>query len=154
MSLTTYRLGDLIPRIGSESLQNLQYQLPKGGSRIQMSKRKSPQLRELIVNSISQGMSISEAVETYQVARRTIYYYLERARFQTKIPRAVRARTGPRSKLENYRKAILAAMEVNPGLSMQEICELLKLPVSPSTLCRTLAAWALEAEQDGCDKPE
>lgn len=113
-----------------------------------MPKPRSPQLREQIVDSIKQGMSISEAVETYHVARRTIYYYLQRARSQTKAPCAVQARTGPRSKLENYRKAILAARNANPGLSMRELCELLKLPVCPTTLSRTLSAWNLAAEHE------
>lgn len=113
---------------------------------------KSPHFRELIVNSINQGMSVAEAVETYQVARRTIYYYLQRARSQTEGPLVVRARTGPRSKLENYRKAILAARNANPGLSMRELCELLKLPVCPSTLSRTLAAWNLAVEHEKHEK--
>ena len=113
---------------------------------------KSPHVRELIVNSINQGMSVAEVVETYQVARRTVYYYLQRARSQSKAPRVVRARTGPRSKLENYRKAILAARNANPGLSMRELCELLKLPVCTTTLSRTLSAWDLAAEHEKHDE--
>lgn len=108
---------------------------------------RSPQLRERIVNSISQGMSISEAVETYQVARRTIYYYLERVRSPTKTPRAVRGRRGPKSKLEKYREAIISARNANPDLSIRELCELLKLPVSRSALSRAIVAWTVRADQ-------
>jgi transposase len=105
-----------------------------------MSKPKSSQLRELIVNSIDQGMSISEAVETYQIARRTVYYYLQRRKASTGAAAPV-ANRGPRSKLEDYRGQILRALQSNPDLTVKELCELLKLPVSPSTLSRTLAKW-------------
>ena len=116
-----------------------------------MPKPNSPQLREQIVEAITGGMSITEAVETFQIARRTVYYYLQRARPVTGADESVAVR-GPRSKLENYRKAILAARNANPGLSMRELCELLKLPVCPSTLSRTLAAWNLAVEHEKHDE--
>jgi transposase len=118
-----------------------------------MPKPRSPQLRELIVNSINQGMSISEAVLTYQTARRTIYYYLQRSKAAPGGVAPVESRSS-RSKLENYREAILAARNANPGLSMRELCELLKLPVCPSTLSRTLAAWNLAVEHEKHEKHE
>lgn len=116
-----------------------------------MAKPNSSKLREQIVDSIRQGMSIAEAVETYQVARRTIYYYLQRDRLQNKTPRAAGARSGPKSSLQNDRTAILAARQAHPDLSMRELCELLKLTVSPSNLSRTIAAWNLEAQQEEKD---
>jgi transposase len=107
-----------------------------------MPKPKSAQLQEQIVDSINQGMSISEAVETYQVAKRTIYYYLQRAKPIANDATPV-ATSGPKSRLENYEKQILRALQTNPDLTMKELCELLKLPVSPSTLSRTLARWSV-----------
>ena len=105
-----------------------------------MPKPRSPQLREQIVDSINQGMSISEAVETYQISRRTIYYYLQRTKSSAGAAAPV-ANRGPKSKLENYRGQILRAIQLNPDLTMKELCELLRLPVSPSALSRTLVQW-------------
>lgn len=48
----------------------------------------SEELRQSIVLAIDSGMSVTEAADKFQVARRTIYYYLQRARSQMKTPRA------------------------------------------------------------------
>lgn len=114
----------------------------------------SKELRQAIVLAIDSGMSVTDAADKFQVARRTIYYYLQRARSQMKTPRAAGASSGPQSSLQNYRKTIFAARDANPDLSMRELCELLNLSVSPSTLSRTLAAWRLEAEPALSDKSE
>lgn len=105
-----------------------------------MPKPNSQQLREQIVEAITGGMSITEAVETFRIARRTVYYYLQRARSVTGADESVAVR-GPRSKLENYKLQILRAQQSSPDLTMNELCELLKLPVSRSTLSRMLQRW-------------
>ena len=105
-----------------------------------MPKPKSPQLRELIVNSINRGMSISEAVETYQIARRTIYYYLQRTKSSAGASAPVVSR-GSKSKLENYREQIVRSLQTNPDLTTKELCELLKLPASRSALSRAVVRW-------------
>ncbi len=115
-----------------------------------MPKPRSPQLRELIVNSINQGMSISEAVLTYQTARRTIYYYLQRSKAAPGGVAPVESRS-TRSKLENYREVVLRAVQVNPDLTTQELCELLKLPASRSTLSRALTRWNADSDRARCE---
>ncbi|MBL8819797.1 MAG: hypothetical protein JNL58_27480 [Planctomyces sp.] len=67
-----------------------------------MPKPNSPQLCEQIVDAITGGMSIPEAVETFQIARRTVYYYLQQARLVAGVDESVAVR-GRRSKLENYK---------------------------------------------------
>ena len=98
-------------------------------------------IQDAIVAAIQSGMSVADATTEFRVARRTIYYYLRRASLHSGESTRKGARPGPKSRLLAYRRQILRAQDVNPELSMQEICELLKLPVTPSTLSRTLAIW-------------
>ena len=136
-----------------ENVRNLYLDMQNMGDILRMQrglmpKPNSPQLREQIVDAITGGMSIAEAVETFQIARRTVYYYLQRARLVAGADESVAVR-GPKSKLENYKLQILRAQQSSPDLTMKELCELLKLPVSPSTLSRMLQRWRNPQSQTG-----
>lgn len=102
------------------------------------------ELKDAILTAIRGGMSISEAVEHFKVARRTIYYYLRHAPARSGDAVLPVSRRGARSRLESYREQILATRQDHPELTMRELIDLLKLPVTESTLSRTLAFWRRE----------
>lgn len=109
------------------------------------------EVQNAIIAAVESGMPVSEVTVKFGVARRTIYYYLRRARLLATTPAKPHARRGAKSRLERYRQQILSARKSNPELTMLELRDMLKLPVSPSTLSRTIAMWELEDQPRSAD---
>lgn len=104
------------------------------------------EIQHAIVNAVESGMPVSQAITHFRGARRTIFYYLQKARLHRD---GVRRGTvpGPKSKLTDYRSPILQTLSLQPDISIKELCEQLQLPVTPSTLSRALAMWKRSVSQ-------
>lgn len=109
-----------------------------------MAKRLPPELKATIRDSLKNGASVESVSQTFGVAERTVYYLLRQLKAEQGVNRNFRV--GRRSQLEPFRQQILDLRAASPDFSMQEICDTLNLPVSPSALIRKLHDWSREAE--------
>ena len=108
-----------------------------------MARRLLPELKAKILESLRDGKSVESVALTFGVAKRTVYYLLQQLKSEHGTRR--KFRIGRRSQLEPFKQQILDLRAASPDFSMREICDALKLPVSPSALIRKLHDWSRDA---------
>jgi transposase len=109
-----------------------------------MARRLPPELKAKIRDSLENGVSVESVSQMFGVAERTVYYLLRQLKAEQGVHRIFRV--GRRSQLEPFRQQIQDLRATSPDFSMQEICDTLNLPVSPSALIRKLHDWSRDDE--------
>ena len=95
-------------------------------------------LRNRVMADVRAGMSAEEAAGKYSVSPRTVYNWKTlRAEKGTVEPRGVKP------KLREHRDRILAVVEENSGITLEELRERLQLPVCLSTVWLALKTWGI-----------
>ena len=99
-------------------------------------------LRERVMSDVDQGMYIEAVAEKYSVSTRVIFQWRDlRDETGKLLPR--KGKTGPKRKLDSFRSEILAAVESNPSLTLEELKTKLKLPGCVPTLWHALRRWGI-----------
>lgn len=107
-----------------------------------MGKSYSMDLRIRVIDDVNQGLSPEAASQKYSVSRRVIFKWKRRLE-ETGSLEPSKGRTGPKFKLEPYRKQILAAVESNSSITLEQLkCEL-NLPGCLQTLWNALRRWGI-----------
>lgn len=99
-------------------------------------------LRNRVMEDVQAGMSAEDAAAKYSVSPRTVYNWKTlRAEKGSLAPRD--GKPGAKPKLQADRDRILAAVEQNSGITLEELRERLDLPVCLSTVWLALKAWGI-----------
>lgn len=97
-------------------------------------------LRQRIVAECDAGVPVQDVARKFGVVRRTVYNLLEH-RSRTGSLEPIQGRAGRKSKLTEYKPAILKTLEQSPLLTLQDLIALLKLQSSISALSKALKQW-------------
>ena len=99
-------------------------------------------LRNRVMEDVQSGMSAEEAAEKYSVSARTVYNWKTlRAENGSFEPRD--GKPGQKPKLQAHRDRILAVVEENSGITLEELRDRLELPVCLSTVWLALKTWGI-----------
>ena len=99
-------------------------------------------LRNRVMAAIRAGMSAEEAAGKYSVSPRTVYNWKTlQAEKGTVEPRD--GKPGVKPKRQEHRDRILAVVEGNSGITLEELQKRLQLPVCLSTVWLALKTWGI-----------
>ena len=99
-------------------------------------------LRNRVMADVQSGMSSEVAAAKYSVSPRTVYNWKTlQAEKGNLEPRD--GKPGQKPKLQEHREKILAVVEENSGITLEELRERLQLPVCLSTVWLALKAWGI-----------
>ena len=99
-------------------------------------------LRNRVMADVEAGMSAENAAVKYSVSPRTVYNWKTlRTEKGTLKPRD--GKPGVKPKLQEYRDRILTVVELNSGITLEELRERLELPVCLSTVWLALKTWGI-----------
>ena len=99
-------------------------------------------LRVRVMRDLEQGMSADVVALKYSVSTRTVFAWL-RLKRETGDIKPRQGKTGPKRKLEPFRDAILAAIEQQPHITLEELRSRLDLPGCLQTLWNALHRWGI-----------
>lgn len=99
-------------------------------------------LRTRVLRAINAGMTVAAAAKTYSVSSRTIYNWKSLMRDRGS-PEPRDGKTGPKPKLEGFREQILAMIQEDPGITLEDLRTKLSLPVCLSTIWLALKTWGI-----------
>lgn len=106
----------------------------------------SMDLRKRIVADCDAGMTVRAVADKFQVTDRVIFKLLERRR-ETGSIAPLKGKVGRKRKLELKRDEIIQAVNNNSSLTLQELISELDLPVSVSTLWKSLKRWGISLKK-------
>ena len=99
-------------------------------------------LRIRVMVDVDAGMSAEKAAVKYSVSARTIYHWKVLRRETGALePRA--GKTGPTPKLAEHRERILAAVQEDSAITLNDLREKLQLPTCVATLWLALRTWGI-----------
>jgi transposase len=99
-------------------------------------------LRTRVISDVDRGMLIEAAGRKFSVSTRVIFQWLAlREETGELVPR--KGKTGPKPKLDSRRAEILAAVEDNPSITLEELKTKLELPGCLQTLWNALRRWGI-----------
>lgn len=99
-------------------------------------------LRNRVMADVQAGMSAEEAANKYAVSPRTVYNWKAlQAEKGTVEPRD--GKPGVKPKLREHHDRILAVVEENSGITLEELQDRLQLPVCLSTVWLALKTWGI-----------
>ena len=107
-----------------------------------MARGYSLDLRTRVIDDLESGMSADDVAVKYSVAVRTIYAWQQLKR-ETGSLQPRKGQTGPKLKLKPYREKILAAIQNNPNLTLEELQSQFQLPGCIQTLWNALNRWGI-----------
>jgi len=96
-------------------------------------------LRTRVMADVEAGMSAEKAAVKYSISAKTICDWKAIKR-KTGAVEPRHGKTGPKPKLERYRDAILAVVQENSGITLNELRTKLQLPVCVQTVWNSLDA--------------
>ena len=92
-------------------------------------------LRQRVMADVDKGMYIEAIAEKYSVSTRVIFQWRDlRDETGELLPR--KGKTGPKPKLDSYRVEILAAVESNSSITLEELKTKLNLKVEKKSLLK------------------
>ena len=99
-------------------------------------------LRRRVMADVDRGMFIEAVAEKYSVSTRVIFQWRDlRDETGELVPR--KGKTGPKRKLDSHRLEILAAVQENPSITLEELKAQLELPGCLQTLWNALRRWGI-----------
>ena len=99
-------------------------------------------LRSRVMDDLEGGMPAEDVAIKYSVSVRTVFSW-QRLKRQTGSLAPRQGKTGPKRKLESFREAILAAIQENPNLTLEDLRSHLQLPGCLQTLWNALRRWSI-----------
>ncbi len=99
-------------------------------------------LRIRVMADVDKGMSIEAVAQTYSVSSRAIFQWRD-LRDETGNLEPRHGKTGPKPKLDSYRDEILAAVQENSSITLEELKSKLELPGCVQTLWNALRRWGI-----------
>lgn len=99
-------------------------------------------LRVRVMDDVNRGLSTETVSQKYSISERVIYQWKKHLEETGSLaPR--KGKTGPKPKLESYRDAILAAVDKDPGITLEKLKSQLNLPGCLPTLWYALRRWKI-----------
>ncbi len=111
----------------------------------------SMDLRKRVMADVDSGLSIESVSRKYAVSSRTIFQWRE-LREETGGLEPRKGKTGPKRKLDSHRAEILAAVEQNPSITLEELKAKLELPGCLQTLWNTLHRWRIVLKKSNASR--
>ena len=102
----------------------------------------SMDLRKRVMADVASGLSIESVGLKYSICSRVIFQWRDLLE-ETGSLEPRRGKTGPKRKLESYRDLILAAVEENSSITLEELKTKLDLPGCIPTLWNSLRRWGI-----------
>jgi len=107
-----------------------------------MARSYSMDLRKRVMADVASGHSIEAVGRKYSICSRVIFQWRDLLE-ETGSLKPRQGRTGPKRKLEPHREAILAIVEKNPSVTLEELKTQLDLPGCLQTLWNSLRRWGV-----------
>lgn len=99
-------------------------------------------LRIRVMDDVNRGLSTQSVSQKYSISQRVIYQWKKHLEETGSLaPR--KSKTGPKPKLEPHRHAIVAAVDENPSITLEELQSQLNLPGCLPTLWYALRRWGI-----------
>lgn len=102
----------------------------------------SMDLRKRVMADVASGLSIDSVGRKYSICSRVIFQWRDLLE-ETGSLEPRRGKTGPKRKLESCRDLILAAVEENSSITLEELQTKLDLPGCIPTLWNSLRRWGI-----------
>ena len=102
----------------------------------------SMDLRRRVMSDVVNGLSIESVSRKYSISSRAIFQWRDLLE-ETGSLEPRRGKTGPKRKLEGYRELILAAVDENSSITLEELQSQLSLPGCIPTLWNSLRRWGI-----------
>lgn len=115
-----------------------------------MARSYSMDLRKRVMADVASGLSIEAVGEKYSISVRVIFQWRDLLE-ETGSLEPRQGKTGPKPKLEPHRAAILALVEKNPSVTLEQLKSQLDLPGCMQTLWNSLHRWGVVLKKsDAC----